>query len=354
MVTTTRATSNVPGATGRRYYGDNAYEHFFVWRGTAARQNMPLIVYIKPGHTFNMGERVMDPHTSASPALGDAIDLIYSTMNWPIVGIEFRPPHSADSPKREPFSFRSWPGQIHSIAKFMRYARQHWNDETLWGTGGSIDPGRIMVIGSSSGHTMGLALAAIPPDAFGSPPLVLGQTEQVGDHRPNVCAGFIGQTDWTQFILDSGATSGPFAYDIMQYFHGLNGTLTNTNLPNAVKRSASPYWWLRYLEPGRTAFWASWGANGSGQGANLTPADFLPDSPRTATNKRFIDPHHFFQAKPLEDALKRRGAINRIIWGDNSNNPLGWNNDNVGLDSTTTSQDLLKFVRNDLGWPVVS
>ncbi len=357
MVTTTRLTSSVPGLTGRSYYGDGEDEHWMIWRGPAARRNMPCLLYIKPGHLFNQGERVMDPHTSSSPALGDAVDLLYDSHGWPIVSVEFRPPYSADSPKRQPLSMRPWPGPILSLRKAMVRLREHWNDEALWGSGGSIDPNRIAVIGSSAGHTAGLLLACIPPSRMPSHRINgLHQGTLSNDHRPNAVCGFIGQTDWTQWATNPADTTGPFTHEIHQYFMGLECGRAWSTTELAIKKSASPWWWLPFLDPAQTAFWGAWGVQPTGgNGSNLSPSDFSPGTTQdSSSTESFFDPHHYFQAQPFEEALKRIGAKQRIIWGDSTDNPRGFNNENVGLDTATTAADLHKFLTRDLGWPAVS
>lgn len=358
MVTTTRATCDVPGLTGRRYYGEGEDEHLMVWRGPLSRPNMPLLVYCPPGHMFSMGERVMDPHTSSTPFLGTAVDNIYSTMGWPIVGLHYRPPHSADSPKREPFSSQAWPGPILSTMKAMQYLREHWDDETLWGDGGSIDRNRIGFIGSSSGHTMGLLLALIPPGR-GGPSISTNALHQrplgLADHRPNAVAGSIGQIDWTQYALDPADTDGPFTFDVHQYFFGKQSTLTFSDLPIAIKASASPWWWLPFLESRRTAFWGLWGTQPtSGAGSDLTPELWRPGEilDNKLQGRMFSDPHHYFQAKPWQDALQSKRCFSRTIWGSSTDNPTGFNSSNVGASTASKAADMLLFFQQ-LGWPAV-
>lgn len=358
MVTTTRATSNVPGTTGYRYFGEGEDEHFFVWRGALSRPRMPLLVYCKPGHLFNQGERVMDPHTSSSPGLGVAVDSLYNSHGWPIVSFEFRPPKSADSPKRVPFGHRPWPGPVLSAMKLMLYLRDHWDDESLWGDGGSIDRSRIGFIGSSAGHTMGLLLATIPPGRLPSHTTNGLHQSTLGtwDHRPDAVAGMIGQIDWTQWVLDPDAASGPFKFDVHQYFFDQSSALTYTALSMAIKKSASPWWWLPFVERQRTAFWGSWGSRpGSGNGKNLTPELWLPGTEQRSkvNNRAFTDPHHYFQAQPWHKALSELGCTVRTIWGTNTDNPTGPNNDNVGLDLNTTGADMASFFTNTLRWPAV-
>jgi hypothetical protein len=352
-----RSTSSVPGISGYHHYGESPDEHLFVHRPAAIRANMPVVVYLKPGHSFNPGERVMDATTSSSPALTLAVQYMYETLGWPVVSYEIRTPHSADSPKREAYASRPWPGPILSTMKLIMYLRQNWNNETLWGAGGSIDRRKVLGLGSSSGHTGMMLAGLIPPGHFPANELNgLGQSTISGDHRPNAVAGFIGQIDWTQFALNPNTTSGPFQFDIMQYFHGLNGSLTNTNLSMAIKRSASPWFWLPYADPEFTAFWGSWGTRPtSGPGQNLTPADWLPNSIRSdaPNQKAFYDPHHYFQAAPFESELKRLGIKNRIIWGTSADNPRGPNNSTAGLTDATTSNDLIRWITNDLGWAKV-
>lgn len=353
-ITTVRITSNVPGPTGRRYYGEGEDEHFFLWRYQNVRQLSALVVYIKPGQMFNMGERVMDPHTSSSPALGEAIDLVWDTLRWPMVSIEFRPPHSADSPKREPFSNRPWPGPLLSARKAMVYLREHWNDATLWGTGGSIDPRKIVVFGSSSGHAMANLLTMVPPSKFpyhGVNGLHSSLDPVLQDHRPNAVVGFIGQIDWTQYTPNPADTTGPFTFDLHQYFFAQQGRYTWANYPLGPKKSASPWWWLPYGDPKSTVFWQAWGRKpGSGPGAQLTPADWSPGTVRGTSPKAFYDPHHYFQAKPWHDALVAAGYDVRTIWGGNDDNPTGPNNDNIP-DTTSTAQDVLRFLQQRLRWP---
>lgn len=358
MVTTTRLTSSVPGATGYRYYGENEDEHFFLWRSLVPKPNSPCLVYCKPGHLGNAGERVMDPHTSSSPALGVAVDQLYDEMGWPIVGIEFRPPMSADSPKRVSFSHRPWPGPALSFIKLMQFLRDNWDNQDLWGSGGSIDRSRIGWLGSSAGHTAGLLTAAIPPGTFGgSRPNGLNQyTVSNVDHRPDAVAGMIGQIDWTQWILDPNAASGPFAFDVHQYFFDQSSALAYSTLPMSLKKSASPWWWLPFMDPKRTAFWGAWGSKPNvGQGRNLTPGLWLPGRAQNAaaSGRAFIDPHHYFQAKPWDDALRDLGCVTRTIWGNNTDNPTGLNNDNVGLNTSTTAADLVSFFRDRLRWPSI-
>ncbi len=380
----TRATSSVPGASGYQFYGDSPHEHLFIHRGPAARANMPCLVYVKPGHSFNPGERVMDADTSSTPTTGLFAVYANTVLGWPVVGIEIVPVHSASSAKREPFSGRPFPGSILSVIRAMRYLRENAKNEALWGTGGSINPGQIAMMGSSSGHTNAMLATLIPPGAVeGSYPNSLGApADNVEDHRPNVCIGWIGQVDWTQFMLSPSGNLGPFRHDIMQYFHGQNSTLTNTLLPNSVKRSASPWAWLPFADVNRP-FWGSWGQRPtSGNGSALTPDDFAPNSIRndTAGNKAFQDPHHYFQARPLERALKARGVPNRIIWGNSSDNNAGANNDAVTttgradalwqtimnqptppldpMDDNQVAQaaeavDLIRWLTRDLGWPAV-
>lgn len=324
----------------------------FLWPGIADRQNMPLLGYIKPGHTFNMGERVMDPHTSSTPELGTAIDQLYDLYGWPIVSLELTPPYSADSPKREPFTASPWPGAILSCIKWMRYLRENAQNTTLWGANGSIDPNRILIMGSSSGHTLAMLLACIPPEALG---LMFGRTHlgalpYVVDHRPNAVAGWIGQIDWTQFALDPDETTGAFRFDVMQYFHGLNGSLTNTALEQALKRSASPWWWKNHLRPDGTKFWSSWGQRpSSGPGRNLTPELWSPGTIQNVEPRAFYDPHHYFQAKPWDDALKLLGVSSRTIWGGADDNAAGFNNDAI----PDGAADLVQWVQRSLRWPVV-
>lgn len=380
----TRATSSVPGATGYHFYGDSAWEHLFIHRGSAARANMPCLVYVKPGHSFNPGERVMDADTSSTRPTGIFSIYANTVLGWPVVGLEFPTVFSASSAKRESFQCRPFPGSIVAIMRAMRYLRENAKNEALWGTGGSINPNQIAMLGSSSGATNAMLATLIPPGAIESAyPNALGAPpDNAEDHRPNACIGWIGQVDWTQFALAPNGNLGPFRFDIMQYFHGQNSSITNTALANAVKRSASPWFWLPFADSKRP-FWQSWGQRPtSGSGANLTPDDFLPNSIRSDVSggKAFQDPHHYFQARPLERALNARGVPNRIIWGNSSDNGGGWNNDIVTavgrvdplwttmlqipdpdldpLDTNHAAQaaeavNLLRWITVDLGWPAV-
>lgn len=349
MVDTTRATSFIPGPGGQRvYFGEGEDEHFFLWPSIAPQQDMPLVVYLKPGHTFSMGERVMDPHTSSVGDLGTTVDAISDTYRWPIVSLEITPPYSASSPKREPFSKRPFPGALLSLAKFIRFLRRNARNTALWGANGSINKRNIMVITSSSGHTLSLLCACIPPEALPyAAPNALGYGPGGEDHRPDAVVGWIGQIDWTQFAFDPAQTDGPFRFDVMQYFFGLNSGLTNTALEEQIKRSASPWFWVDRIEPDRTKFWQAWGSRpGAGKGRDLTPALWQPGRIQSVEPAAFYDPHHYFQADPWDRELRRRGVKARTIWGTSTDNPQGPNNTTV----TDKPTDILRWIAKDLGW----
>lgn len=351
----TRATSNVPGATGYHFYGDSAWEHLFIHRGANIRKRMPCIVYVKPGHSFNPGERVMDADTSSTPALGIAAIYFNQVRNWPVVGLEISPVFSASSAKRESFQSRPFPGELLSVMRAIRYLRENSENEALWGVGGSLDTSKILFMGSSSGATNGMLASFVPPGAVEhySPAALGAPFDSAIDHRPNVMAGWIGQVDWTQFVLSStgGGISGPFRFDTMQYFSGQNSSLTNTALANSVKRAASPWFWVPYASQ-RIPVFGSWGKRPtSGNGMNLKPADFLPNTPRNdvAGKKAFQDPHHYFQAQPLERALKSRGVPNRILWGDVAENPQGFNDTAVlALGMNDPLFSTLQYIRDPM------
>ena len=146
MVTTTRATSNVPGTTGYRYYGEGEDEHFFLWAPPVARPRMPLLVYCKPGHMFNMGERVMDPHTSSSPGLGVAGDSLYTSHpSWPPTLPEFcalcRPP--AQTVNHEAAFYEA----IRGIEHRQRGEVGQWSNRAIYWAAQDVTPFLFVVVG---------------------------------------------------------------------------------------------------------------------------------------------------------------------------------------------------------------
>jgi hypothetical protein len=349
MATLTRATSTLPGPTGYQYYGDGEYEHFLYWKSPIATSLAAAVVYIKPGHTFNPGFRVMDPSTSSTPWVGTTVDTLFSTYGFNVFSIEINPPFSNDSPKREPACARPWPGQLLSAAKFIQYLREN---AALFG----IDPSKIVVCGSSSGHTLAMLLAFIqdgrlPTDG----PVGLHQRyyPASASHRPNAVIGAIGQLDWTQFVYDPTALTGVFAYDIHQYFMPkLAGSMTNSALGMHIKRSASPWWWLQ-LGAGRNVCpqYGAWGTRtNAGNAKNLTPALWAPGTPRNnfAGQAAYFDPHSYFGAKAFEAELLKYGITNQIIWGDSSDNGAGSNNVDFPTD-TAKANRAIAWLRNTVG-----
>lgn len=343
-----------PGGFDFTYFGTHPYEVMRGWRttgwATTGFKLKPLIVWLHGGLGQNQGNQGLNLTSTTSWLIE-----MHETHGWPIVTVDFPPVEQTSDHKRTPASARLWPAHVFSVARAVQQLKARWNDPVLWGVDGAgatntIDPEQIVVGGFSYGGTLAMLLAMMPTSRLPqTTELFMGRSSKTfaGTHLPRAVVYDDAQVDWTQFSFNPSQTVGTYKDNRHQVFtwyeDGMEWgntylspgvvTVPTTAVPIEWKKAASPWWWAAaaFPEALSVAHVGSWAkaTHTDPDQTNLVPADWSPGTQRLAEDlgKAWYDPHHNFQAKPWGDLLDQLGLLNRILWGNATTNPNGYNRD---------------------------
>ena len=352
-----RDSSTVPGPTNapwHRYaYHPSGQAYLMVWRPESGSfQNKPCLVWFSGGLWHNPGYRATSL-TAGSVTEQLALDLI-NTYDWPIVSIHLPQGPSNLAAVRDIPPVSMWPEAEQYAGWAVSYLKDNWSavagttltqfGESIWGDGNSIDPDKIVTLGTSAGTTTTLCNAFTPDEwrpQWGS---VLAQSNDRliprSSGRPAAAVGGAGQMDWTQFYFDP-SDQGPgrvYGDRRHQHFMRRNSSRTWPSLDMRYKAAASPIILLQEgFDPNKTMpVWLRWsGGTNTGNGGNLTFADWELYSVRDDIDggKAFTDPHHSFQGRPMATALGAYGdARSAVYWGNDTGGDTNENTGYSGVD----------------------
>lgn len=356
-----RANSDVPGPNALHYYWHHPSGlcHMAVWRPSASFEGAPVALFVHGGLGFNPGWRAMESNVITGKYADLAADM--SAKGWVIISIDYptcgRNAHvvetsgsgtSSSNPlmgtwgEIHPIAF--WPEQPAYLALAIQYIKSNWSAKTatptlfgeaLWGSGNSIDPSLIHLVGNSWGGTMALYVGFQPTGYY---PYVTenayGEMDPYmprASHRVKSISAISPQIDFTQWHFDDGDSylGEPYSNDIMQAFMRREARRSWSGLPMAWKKQ-SPWWVMseNHSENNNISCYIEFVGQGANENEeNLTYEDWSPGTVRDDQDggKAWMDPHNGpFQGKPTRDLLKAYGSdaaapirLSRVAW-DNS------------------------------------
>jgi hypothetical protein len=347
----TRDSSFIPGAGDVQhfYYAEHSSGlcRFMLWRPSATFTDAPVLVYIHGGLGHKPGYRGMDPNTGGPTVIQLCQQM--SALGWVVVSIDY----PAVSTNQDSVSgandsfYGEWPPvvdifeQTYWQGRAIAFLRDNYSGvgsttlhgAAMLGSGNSIDPDNIHLIGVSAGGTTSLLLGLTPDGTFnfgaGNPPLTMDRYVPRSSHRPNSVIVEGCQIDWTQFhiIPGTGSALGTiYENDIHQMFMRKQSGYVWSTIPLSRKQAGSPYWHLLREHPQNMAFpvLAFWAHSSSSDGANLTQYDWSPGTvlSNIAGGKAYTDPHHHFVGQPWANAIQGRlDDRSATYWGNSTENP---------------------------------
>lgn len=346
-------------------YGEKQWQRFAVWEpnGTSpTTTNGRCAVFIHGGSLLGVvGAQALggssargyleQAGTFPARVTGDDLDSFLVSIEWSPG--DFLDQGTENQHQYQDFEF--FPAQVWDVVLAIKYLRDHATDESIWGTGNSIDPDKIWIYASSQGSVFTMLVQLLldymtdsEAGGVGGYPGLDGHPKYsyASSHRVPVCILNIPFLDYTQ------AGTGLTLNDT--WFFQFGSDTDWASYPNALKRQASPWWHLVSYrdDPGanKDLHWMVL--------YNTAATSSWTWDPGVVDNSA-TDYHDWIQAQPLQDELVYQGLANTSgngaceVWSNQSfvgGNPALTNglNDYAAASGGSIENEIVRFVNAHL------
>ncbi|MHC5022027.1 MAG: alpha/beta hydrolase [Planctomycetota bacterium] len=353
MATYSKNTANVQLVQ----YGPHRDQYYRVYFPTGGpRANAPLIFRLHGGGNRQYGFELTargNPDQNEVPASAVADEFV--AAGWYFINCEFPiGQFGAHNFALPPGSY--WHQVVAGAARAIQHAKDHATDPLIFGTGGSIDVGKIGIWGNSGGAHAALMIALSPSDEGLAPfersyPLSRNPYGYHSDHSVRFVFNDEAILDFSQLDRTDPAGAGVLGAGAWFFRNGEYGGTDPFDVMGglaeglAEMQRASPWYRLvaQYPEHKNLAIYSNYAGD---PGAGLALADWNPG----VENTNFLDAHDTWQGQVLEELSKGgTGSVSTIPrinrpqdrhrWGTVSSNPTGLQ----ALSGTTLGQDIVAW-----------